>query len=150
MAHNTYCSALFNCVFSTKNRRRWIPPEAQTPLAAYMTGLARNHAMKLLAAGGMEDHQHLLLSLPATIDIATAMRTMKSSSSHWLRESCLLPNFAWQEGYGAFSVGKSQIETTINYIGSQPEHHRKHDYQQEFLSILAKHEIAYDPQYVWG
>jgi len=122
----------------------------QPRLHAYMGGLAQNHVMKALAVGGMEDHIHTLLSLPTSIDIATAMRTIKSSSSHWMRETFVLPAFAWQEGYGAFSIGKSQIETTTRYIHTQQEHHRRRDFQAEFLAILKIHGIEYDPRYVWG
>ena len=98
----------------------------------------------------MDDHAHLLLSLPSTLAIATAMREIKSASYHWLDENYALPGFALQEGYGAFSIGSAQIETTTAYIANQVEHHRKRDFQAEFLAILKKHGIDYDPRFVWG
>ena len=149
MSH-TYCSSLFHCVFSTKERRRTIAPELQDRLWAYMGGIAREHEMKALAVGGVEDHVHLLLSLPSTLTIAVAMRAIKGGSSHWMHETCALPQFEWQEGYGAFSIGTAQVGVTLAYIAGQKEHHKKHDFQAEFVAILKKHGIEYDPRYVWG
>ena len=149
MAH-TYCSSLFHCVFSTKERKRSIAPEIQQRLWAYMGGIARENEMKALAAGGMDDHAHLLLSLPSSLAIAEAMRKIKSGSSLWMHESCGLAGFEWQEGYGAFTIGLSQVDATAAYIAGQAEHHRKRDFQAEFLAILKQHGIEYDPRYVWG
>jgi len=149
MSH-TYCSALFHCVFSTSERRAAISPEVRSELWAYLGGIARHHAIKPLAIGGTEDHVHLLLALPAALSVAEAMRTIKSVSSQWMHEEKGKRLFAWQEGYGAFSVGASQIGATIAYIQRQEEHHRRRDFQQEFLAFLEKHGIEYDPRYVWG
>jgi putative transposase len=149
MSH-TYCSALFHCVFSTCERRRIISEELQAELWPYMGGIARHHGMKPLAVGGTEDHVHLLLALPAVLPVAEAMRTIKGVSSHWIHSQHKLLRFSWQEGYGAFSVGTSQINATIAYIQRQREHHRKQDFQQEFVAILVKHGIEYDPRYVLG
>ena len=149
MSH-TYCSSLFHCVFSTKERRKSIALEAQDRLWAYMGGIAREHGMTALAVGGMDDHAHLLLSLPSSLAIANAMREIKSASSHWMHETCGVQGFEWQEGYGAFSVGRSQVDATVAYILSQKEHHRWRDFQAEFIAILKKHRIEYDPRYIWG
>jgi len=149
MAH-TYCSALFHCVFYTRERRKAIAPDLQERLWAYMGGIARENEMKALAVGGMDDHAHLLLSLPSTLTIAEAMRKIKGGSSRWLHESCGLTGFEWQKGYGAFSIGCSQVDATVAYIAGQQEHHSKRDFQAEFLSILKRHGIEYDPRYVWG
>ena len=93
--------------------------------------------MKALAVGGTEDHIHVLLSLPATLPPAKAIQLIKAGSSKWVHESFPAHrNFAWQEGYGAFSVGLSQIETTIAYIRNQKEHHRKKTFEEEFLAFL--------------
>lgn len=144
MAH-TYCSSLYHCVFSTMERRPLILPEIEPRLWAYMGGIAREGGMTALAIGGMEDHAHLLLTLPATLDMATAMRQIKSGSSRFLHEACQRKNFAWQRGYGAFSIGHAQIDATVAYIAAQQEHHRKRSFQDEFLAILERHQIAYDP-----
>jgi len=149
MGHS-YCSSLYHCVFSTKERRQTIAPEVQDRLWAYIGGIAREHGMTALAVGGTGDHAHLLVAIPATLAVATAMREVKSGSSRWMHETCAMPEFAWQEGYGAFSIGYSQIEATVQYIAGQAEHHRRRDFQAEFLAILKKHRIEYDPRYVWG
>jgi len=149
MSH-TYCCSLFHCVFSTKERRKTIVPEIQDRLWAYVGGIAREHGMKALGVGGMDDHVHLLLSLPSSLPVANAMREIKSASSRWVHEVCELPGFEWQEGYGAFSIGWAQVDATLRYIAGQREHHRKRDFQSEFLAFLKKHRIEYDPRYVWG
>ena len=149
MGHS-YTSLLFHCVFSTKERRKIIPPDVQGQLWAYMGGIARGLEIRALEIGGMEDHAHLLLSLPSTMAVATAMREIKGSSSRWMHENCALPDFAWQQGYGAFSIGSAQIETTAAYIANQVEHHRKRNFQSEFLAMLKKQGIAYDPRFIWG
>ena len=147
---HTFCSSLYHCVFSTKERRKTILPKIQPRLWAYMGGIAREHQMKALGIGGMEDHVHILLSLPSSMSIAAAMREIKSASSRWMHETCAMPSFAWQEGYGAFSIGHSQIEATVRYIARQEEHHRKRDFQAEFVAILKKHRMEYDLRYVLG
>lgn len=149
MGHS-YCSSLYHCVFSTKERRKTIAPELQDRLWAYIGGIARQHGMTALAVGGAEDHAHILVALPATITVVAAMREIKRGSSLWMHEVCAKPQFAWQEGYGAFSIGYSQMEATVRYIAGQHEHHRQHDFQAEFVAILRKHCIEYDPRYVWG
>lgn len=115
-----------------------------------MGGVARGHEWKALAVGGAEDHAHILLSLPASIAVSNAIRVIKSSSSRWMHEECGCEVFAWQEGFGAFSIGRSQVEATIAYISGQLEHHRKRDFRAEFMAFLAKHQVAYDPRHVLG
>jgi len=149
MSH-TYCCSLFHCVFSTKERHKTIRPEIQGQLWAYMGGAAREHGMKALAVGGTEDHVHILLSLPSSLTVASAMQYIKSASSRWMHEKGAAQGFGWQEGYGAFSIGRAQVSATLKYIGRQREHHQKRDFQAEFLAFLKKHGIEYDPRYVWG
>jgi len=139
-----------HCVFSTKERHKSITREIQPRLWAYMGGIARDHGMTALAIGGAEDHVHLLLSLPSSVPIATAMREIKSVSTHWMHEVCGIEGFAWQEGHGAFSIGQAQVSATLAYIARQNEHHRKRDFQAEFIAFLQKHHIDYDPRHVWG
>ena len=148
MAHS-YSSNLYHVIFSTKERRRLIVPELQKRLWQYMGGIARDNRMKALAIGGIDDHVHLLLSLPATLAIAKAVQLVKGGSSKWVHDT--FPQhraFAWQEGYGAFSIGISQAPVTVSYIRQQARHHRRKTFQEEFLEVLAKHGIAalcYDP-----
>jgi REP element-mobilizing transposase RayT len=146
----TYCSSLFHCVFSTKECRQIIVPELQGRLWVYMADIAREHRMKALGVGGMEDHAHLVLSLPSCLAIADGMRIIKSASTLWLHATGGLQGFDWQEGYGAFSIGMAQVAATLAYIAHQREHHKKVDFHAEFLALLEKHRIEYDPRYVWG
>ncbi len=149
MGHS-YTSCLIHCVFSTKDRRPSITPDLQERLYPYMGGIVRENGMKALAVGGTADHVHMLLSLPATVEIAKAMQFIKGGSSAWLHET--FPNhrdFQWQEGYGAFSISISQRDDTITYIRSQQEHHRRKTFQEEFLAFLERHGIEYDERYIW-
>lgn len=127
-----------------------ITPAIQERLWAYIGGVAREHGFKALAVGGTEDHVHILLSLPSSVPIAKAIREIKSASSFWMRRPGGERNFAWQEGYGAFSIGTAQTSATITYIARQEEHHRRRDFQTELRAFLKKHQIEYDPRYVWG
>jgi putative transposase len=150
VAHS-YVSSLYHCVFSTKERAKLITPELQERLWPYMGGIARDNGMTALAIGGIEDHVHILLSLPSTLALAKAIQLVKGNSSKWLHETFPhMSHFAWQEGYGAFSIGISQLDTTITYIQNQQKHHRRKTFQEEFLSFLKKHHIEYDPRFVWG
>ena len=122
MSH-TYVSDLVHCVFSTKLRHNLIKPEIQSDLWSFLGGIARKHKCKALMVGGTENHVHILLSLPADRQLAKAMQLVKGASSRWMNET-QTRNFAWQEGYGAFTIGDSQKADTIAYIQSQAEHHR--------------------------
>jgi len=150
MAH-TYTSILIHYIFSTKYREKIITDELQDRLWPYMGGIARENRMKALAVGGVSDHVHLLISLPTTLSIAKAIQLIKGGSSKWVHDS--FPNFQsfkWQEGYGAFSVSLSQMETVIGYIQRQKEHHRKKSFREEYVAFLLKYGIEYDERYVWG
>ena len=149
MAHS-FVSGLFHCAFSTKGRRKLITPDLQERLWPYMGGIARENNMTALSIGGVDDHIHILLAISSTISIAKAMQIMKGASSKWVHDTFSKhQHFAWQEGYGAFSIGVSQTERTIAYIQSQAEHHRKLSFQDEYRQILKKHGIEYDELYVW-
>jgi putative transposase len=148
---HSYVSALYHCVFSTKERRNTITKELQERLWPYMGGIARESNMRSLAIGGVEDHVHLLLSIPSTLSIAKAMQLIKGASSKWVHDTfSQYQQFEWQEGYGAFSIGISQVPDTKAYISNQREHHRTKSFQEEFIAFLEKHGIEYDPRYVWG
>jgi putative transposase len=146
----SYISSYFHCVFSTKERRPLIQPELRERLWPFLGGIARQNQMKAIEVGGVEDHIHILLSLPATMAISKAMQLIKGGSSKWIHE--IFPDqreFAWQEEYGAFSVSVSQLDKTIEYIRGQAVHHRKVTFQEEFLALLKKHRIEYDERYLW-
>ena len=105
---------------------------------SYLGGIARKLDMKVFAIGGIEDHVHLLLGLPPTLTIAKALQTLKANSSKWMNEE-FENQFAWQEGYGAFSVSISHMDATIAYIQNQREHHKRKTFQEEFAEILRLH-----------
>jgi REP element-mobilizing transposase RayT len=146
----SYISSHVHCVFSTKERRRLITPELRDRLWPFLGGIARQNKMKAIEIGGVDDHVHILLSLPSTMAISKALQLMKGGSSKWIHET--FPEhrlFAWQEEYGAFSVSVSQLDKTIEYIKGQEAHHRKMTFQEEFLALLKKHRIEYDERYLW-
>jgi REP element-mobilizing transposase RayT len=134
----SYVSSHFHVVYSTKGRERCIPEKMQERLWAYMAGIARNHDMRPLAIGGIEDHVHALISLPGTMSIAAAVQLLKSNSSRWINEQ-RPPRFEWQEGYFACSVSRSQIPRVSKYIANQREHHKKRDFASEFRLLLKRH-----------
>jgi putative transposase len=148
---NSYTNILIHFIFSTKNREKIITEKFQERLHPYMGGIARENNMKALAIGGVEDHVHLLISLPPTLPIAKAIQLIKGGSSKWVHDTFpALKKFKWQQGYGAFSVSVSQVENTIAYILGQREHHRKKTFQDEYIAFLKKHNVEYDQRYIWG
>ena len=145
MSHS-YVNLLIHCVFSTKERRGLLTEDVRRALWPYLGGVARNHGMKAVAVGGAADHCHILLDLDSTQCIAEAVKVLKANSSRWLKQRFpSLDRFAWQEGYGAFSIGISQAEDTIRYIDGQMAHHRQKTFQDELMAILKKHKIEFDP-----
>jgi REP element-mobilizing transposase RayT len=139
-----------HCTFSTKERYPWIDAELETRLWPYIGGIARENRMKALAIGGTFDHLHALLSLPSTMSFAKAVQLIKGGSSKWIHDEFRnFRKFEWQEGYGGFSVSASQVARTIAYIERQKEHHKKRDFKEEFITLLDKHHVVYDPRYVF-
>jgi REP element-mobilizing transposase RayT len=147
MAHR-YPNVLVHCVFSTKERRNLIPKEMLPRLWKYFAGIGRNHGIAVLAAGGVSNHSHLLIVLPPDMAVAKAVQVLKANSSRWLHEHGL--DFAWQEGYGAFSVSSSNSSVVKDYIESQAEHHRERSYESEFEAMLRKSGITFDPDEAFG
>jgi REP element-mobilizing transposase RayT len=125
-----------------------IPANMKERLWSYTAGICKRQKVFVHAIGGMEDHIHLLLQFPATIAISEAIKTIKANSSGWMSEET--GKFAWQEGYGAFSVSKSNIAVVARYIRNQEKHHRRMTFEDEFIALLEKHGIEYDPKYVFG
>ena len=147
MSH-TYFQNVMHVVFSTKERRKMIPAEMKERLWSYTAGICKRQKVFVHAVGGMEDHIHLLLQFHATIAISEAIKKIKANSSGWMSDET--GKFGWQEGYGAFSVSKSNIAAVIRYIQNQEKHHRKMTFEQEFVALLKKHGMEYDPKYVFG
>jgi putative transposase len=142
---HSFISSLHHCVFATKGREPWLTPDIRERLWPYLGGVARENGMKALATGGVANHVHMLLSLPATMSVAKAMQLLKGNASKWIHET--FPNrgtFAWQEGYAAFSIGVSGIEETRAYIRNQEEHHRTRTYREEVIMFLKRRGLPFD------
>jgi REP element-mobilizing transposase RayT len=145
-----HLSLMMHFIWSTAGREPWIGSDWKDELYGYMGGIMKNKNARLISAGGMYDHIHLYASLPSTITIADLVSVVKSNSSRWVHES--FPKrraFAWQEGYGAFSVSKSEEGKVISYIRNQEHHHAKRSFKDEFLEFLDKYQIEYDSRYLW-
>ena len=147
---NTYTALYYHIIFSTKHRHSWLAPDIEDRGWSYLGGIARENKMTALQVGGIEDHIHILLGAPPTIAPSKAAQLLKGGSSKWIHET--FPNmraFAWQDGYGAFTVGKSAVPDVIKYIQNQREHHRTTTFQEEYLLLLKRHGVAYDERYLW-
>ena len=145
-----YLSLLVHFTWSTAGREPWLELEMRDDLYSYNGGIVNNKNGKLIAAGAMHDHIHLYASMPSTISIADFVNAVKSNSSRWIHDySSQLRAFAWQEGYGAFSVSKSEENKVIRYIANQDNHHRKRTFKEELVALLDKHGLAYDKRYIW-
>ncbi len=146
----TYSQLLLHVVFSTKGRTPWISSEVAERLYPYIGGIVRAEKGVLYDIGGVEDHVHLYLRWRPDGSISDLMRAVKARSSRWVHET--FPNrtaFAWQEGYGVFSVSKSQEDAVKKYIACQAEHHTKEDFESELLRILRAHGVEFDEKYVF-
>jgi putative transposase len=148
MAHAYTCNRQ-HIVFSTAGRRQLIRQNLQPLLWAYMAGIAKNRGMHAIAIGGIENHMHLLLSLPSDMSVAKAVQIIKANSSRWMREQGVR-GFAWQRGYGGFSVSVSATDAVVKYIQTQPEHHHRHSFEEEFRALLRKHGIPFDEEEVFS
>ncbi len=147
---NTYTSLHYHFVFSTKHREPWILQAQQQRIWAYLGGIARENAMKAMMIGGTENHVHLLLGIPPTLAVSKAVQWVKGGSSAWIKENCPgMRGFAWQDGYGAFTVSKSHVAEVSEYIRTQPEHHRVKTFEAEYKALLDRHEIQYDERFVF-
>jgi putative transposase len=148
---NTYASLHYHIIFSTKNREPWIFPDIEQRIWRFMGGIARKHRMTALQIGGIEDHIHALVTAPPTLAPCQIAQLLKGESSKWIHgQFHKLKGFAWQDGYGAFSVSRSKIPEVRAYIQNQREHHRKRTFQEEYLEFLQANGIDYDERYLWG
>lgn len=148
---NTHVALYYHVVFSTKHREPWIGMESEEHVWTYLGGIARRHGMVALKIGGLEDHLHLVLGLPPTLTVSRAVQLLKGASSRWIHETMPeLALFRWQDGYGAFSVSRSMLATTIAYVERQRERHQTLGFQEEFIALLDRHAVDYDRRYMWG
>ncbi|MBE7505352.1 MAG: IS200/IS605 family transposase [Planctomycetia bacterium] len=145
----TYSQVLLHVVFSTKHREKWISSQIAERLYPYIGGIVRSEKGTLLDIGGIEDHVHLYVRWRPDESISNLMRVVKARSSKWVHETFpRLAAFAWQEGYSAFSVSKSQEDVVKKYIANQAEHHRREDFRSELLRLLTAHGVEFDVKYV--
>lgn len=147
MAH-TFTKNHLHVVFSTKERQKLIAEDFQLRLWKYVTGICQNIDLIPVAVGGMEDHLHVLFHLPPSRSLSDAMRVIKTNSSKWINEH--QERFTWQDGYGAFGVSESNLPAVVKYIHSQKHHHRKMTFEDEYLLLLKKHNIDFDPSFVFA
>ena len=145
-----YTSLMFHLTFSTKERKHFLRPGVRPRVCEYLGGIARAHDAQMLAAGGWDDHVHMALALSPRYSISDMVRLLKANSSKWIHETMEdLSGFAWQDGYGAFSVSKSAMPRVVQYIQGQDTHHQSASFEEEFLALLEKHGIEFDPKYIW-
>ena len=141
---------LTHIVFSTKDRTPVLDATVRPALHAYLATVARNVECECFRVGGVADHVHLAVRLSRTITMAQLIEELKTSSSKWLKtQSPALAAFAWQRGYGAFSVGPSDLNALLHYIDTQEEHHKTRSFQDEYRAFLQIYGIEYDERYVW-
>jgi REP element-mobilizing transposase RayT len=146
----TYTKLFYHIVFSTKSRQNFITPSIEIELYKYIAGIVRGIGGSCVEINGMPDHVHLLAILPPKIALSDALREIKANSSKWVHETKPeLAKFGWQDGFAAFTVSKSAVDSVREYIRNQKAHHGQRDYKAELLGLLAKHEVEFDERYIW-
>jgi len=145
---HTFARIHIHLIFSTKERQKLIPKEMQSDLWSYMGGICHNKKIEPIAINGTDNHVHLLFHLPPTMALAKAVNLIKANSSRWMSKH--KRTFAWQDGYGAFSVSESNTQSVINYIRDQEKRHRKVTFEQEYMTFLKRHRVPFDPRYIFG
>jgi REP element-mobilizing transposase RayT len=149
VAH-TFTDLLTHAVFSTSERAPLLSDAIRADVHAYIGGILRESGVTPIAIGGTSDHVHLLARVPADLAISDCLRVVKTNSSRWLRGKWPERRaFAWQRGYGAFSVSESSRAAVIHYIQDQARHHRRISFRDEFVGLLEKHGIEFEEQYLW-
>lgn len=141
---------LVHIVFSTKNRESFIKESISSELYAYITKICQSYDSPIKQIGGMPDHVHLLLSLSRKISLADLVKKIKSNSSRWIKSKGIgYKLFAWQNGYGAFSIGQSGFKSCAKYIANQKNHHKKVSFKDELKILLVKYCIEFNEKYLW-
>ena len=143
-------NVILHIIFSTKDREPWLGPKVRPRAHAYLSTVCRELGATFVHVGGVSDHVHLVTNLPRTLSQAELIEHTKKTSSKWIKGlDAQYRGFAWQRGYGAFSVSPSRLQTVLKYIDSQQEHHRTRTFQDEYRSLLRKHDVDFDERYVW-
>jgi putative transposase len=146
---NTYTQLYVQIVFAVKGRQNLIRKQNKGELHQYITGIVQNKGAKMLAIHCMPDHTHLFIGFGSTLTISDLVRDVKANSTTFIKSKNWCKTFAWQEGYGAFTYGQSQVKDVIDYVLNQEEHHRKRTFREEYLLFLKRFEVSYDPEYVF-
>ncbi|MEA5426610.1 IS200/IS605 family transposase [Arcicella lustrica] len=147
---NTYTQIHLHIIFAVKYRESIIRDSWKDELYRYITGIVQSNKHKMIAINGMPDHIHLLIGMRPTQSISELLQDIKGNSSKWINEKKFIKSrFEWQEGYGAFSYGKSQLKNVITYIENQEEHHRKKTFRDEYLGFLKVFEVDFDEKYIF-
>lgn len=141
---------ILHIIFGTKDRRPLIYKEISDEIYAYLATICKSLKSHPIKIGGAPDHIHIAATLPRTITVSDLLEEIKKSSSKWFKgKDDRLKDFAWQAGYGAFSVSESQLNNLISYIERQEEHHRCKTFKEEYLGLLNKYCVEYDERYLW-
>jgi REP element-mobilizing transposase RayT len=147
---NTYTQIYIQIVFAVSGGLSLIRSEHKEEIYKYISGVVRNDGHKLIAINGMSDHVHILLGLKPDMALSDLVRDIKSNSTNFINERRLANvKFGWQEGYGAFSYGRSQLDSIIRYVQNQEKHHSRRSFKDEYLTLLRKFEIKFDGRYVF-
>ncbi len=146
---STHLSLFYHIVFSTKNRQPFIKESWQPRLHSYIGGIIRDLGGIALIVGGMQDHVHIEARLKSTHCLARFVQDVKTHSSLWVHSEIGSRAFSWQDGYGAFTIGRSETDVLKQYIAGQKEHHRKKSFQEEYLELLRESGIDFDGRYLW-
>jgi putative transposase len=141
---------IVHTVFSTKNREPWLDSNIRPRMHAYLATICRDIDGEAMRVGGVSDHIHILSTLPRTVSQAKMIEHLKKTSSKWIKTiDARFRKFSWQRGYAAFSISPSQVDTVVQYVDNQQEHHRSRTFQEEYRELLRKHGIQFDERYVW-
>ena len=147
---NTYTQIYIHSVFAVQGRRSLIPRHHREELCKYTSGIVQNRGQKLIAINNEPDHMHLFVGLQPTIALSDLIRDVKAGSSGFINEQKWIPGkFNWQEGFGAFSHSRSELDRVVKYILNQEEHHRKKTFKEEYLKMLKEFCVTYDQEYLF-
>ena len=141
---------ILHIIFSTKNRESWLDSDVRPRMHAYLATICRDAKADFVRVGGVADHVHIITTLPRTLSQAQLVEKIKKASSKWIKSlGGHYRGFFWQRGYGAFSVSPSQLDSVLEYVDKQQQHHRERTYQEEYRELLRKHGVDFDERYVW-
>jgi putative transposase len=147
---NTFSQIYIQTVFAVSNRQSLIRAEFKEDVYKYITGIVKNQGQKLIAINGVADHVHLLIGLRPAMALADLVGEIKADSANFInKKKWIRGRFSWQEGYGAFSYGHSQLDTIIRYIQNQEQHHKRSSFKSEYLTLLRRFDIAFEEKYVF-